>query len=63
MGTAAMLTSTANIAHVGTAAQACPERSRRGCPVERSSTGLGHHRHTEANPFPNHKRQRLFNSL
>ena len=23
--------------HVGTAAQACPERSRRGCPAERSS--------------------------
>ncbi|MGO9086937.1 MAG: hypothetical protein ACLQBK_17070 [Candidatus Sulfotelmatobacter sp.] len=27
-------------AHVGTAAPACPERSRRGCPVERSSTAL-----------------------
>jgi 16S rRNA (guanine527-N7)-methyltransferase len=26
--------------HVGTAAQACPERSRRGCPVERSSAGV-----------------------
>jgi D-sedoheptulose 7-phosphate isomerase len=25
-------------AHVGTAAQACPEQSRRGCPVEQSST-------------------------
>jgi agmatine deiminase len=29
-------------AHVGTAAQACPERSRRGRPAERSSTGEGH---------------------
>jgi len=28
--------------HVGTAAQACPERSRRGCPVERSSTASSH---------------------
>ena len=28
--------------HVGTAASACPERSRRGCPVERSSTAYGH---------------------
>ena len=27
-------------AHVGTAAQACPERSRRGCPVEQSSTAM-----------------------
>ena len=26
--------------YVGTAAQACPERSRRGCPVERSSTAF-----------------------
>ena len=26
--------------YVGTAAQACPERSRRGCPVEQSSTAL-----------------------
>jgi hypothetical protein len=26
------------VPHVGTAAQACPERTRRGCPVERSST-------------------------
>jgi hypothetical protein len=25
--------------YVGTVAQACPERSRRGCPVERISTG------------------------
>jgi len=29
--------------HVGTAAQACPEQSRRGCPVKRSSTGSSSH--------------------
>jgi len=30
--------------HVGTAAQACPERSRTGCPVERSSTAVARQR-------------------
>ena len=46
-------------AHVGTAAL--------GCPVERSSTILGHRRHTEANQFripSGHKQRRsLSNSL
>jgi hypothetical protein len=37
---AMLLPSVREKAFVGTAAQACPERSRRGCPVERSSTGV-----------------------
>jgi hypothetical protein len=43
--------------HVGTAAVACPERSRRGCPVERSEISL------PLSPFqlrPQHIKKRSF---